>query len=75
MHEHIAQVSKTADTGSVLNKLMMNVASFPFITYTFDTIWSVALKLSSHSVPNKPSSLSESDSELRSGQRMSIIAS
>ena len=75
MHEHIAPVSKSADTGSLLNNLVMNVASFPFITCTFDTIWSVALKLSSHSVPNKLSSSSEPDSESRSGDRMSIIAS
>ena len=53
MHEQVASVSNSADTGSVLNNLMMNVASFPFIACTFDTIWSVAPKLSSHSVPNK----------------------
>ena len=52
---------KSADTGSVLNNLMMNVASFPFITCMFDTIWKVALKLPSHSVPNKLSSSSEPD--------------
>ena len=75
MHEHIAPVSKSADTGSVLNNLMMNVSSFPFLTFTFDTICAMALKLSSHSVPNKLLSLSESDSESRSGHRMSIIAS
>ena len=75
MHEHVPQVSESADTGSVLNNLMMNVASFPFNTCMFDTIWSKVLRLSSHSVPNKLSSTSESDSELRSGQRMSIIAS
>ena len=63
MHEHVAPVSKSADTGSVLNNLMMKVASFPFITCTFDTTWSVATKLSSHSVPNKLSSSSQSDSE------------
>ena len=67
MHEHIVPVSKSPDTGSVLNNLT--------ITWTFDTIWSVALKMSSHSVPNKLSSLSESDSELRFGHRMSIITS
>ena len=75
MLEHFAPVSKSADTGSVLNNLTMSVASFPFITCTFDTIWSVALKLSSHSVPNQLSSLSEPDLKLRSGHRMSIIAS
>ena len=75
MQEHIAPVSKSADTGSVLNNLTMNVASFPFIACIFDTIWSVALKLSSHSAPNKLSSSSESDLELRYGHRMSIIAS
>ena len=75
MHENTAPVSKSADTGSVLNNLTMNVASFPFIACTFDTIWSVALKLFSHSVPNRLSSSSEADSELRSGHRMSIIAS
>ena len=58
MHEHVAPVSKSADTGSVLNNLMRNVSRFSFITCTFDTIWSVACKLSSHSVPNKLSSLS-----------------
>ena len=72
MHEHVALVSKGAATGSVLNNLMMNAASFPFITCTFDTIWSVALKLSCHSVKNK---LLSFDSESRSGHRMSIIAS
>ena len=75
MHEHVAPVSKSADTGSVLNKLMMNVASFHFIAGMFDTIWSEVLRLSGHSVPNKLSSSSESDSELRSGHKMSIIAS
>ena len=30
MHKHIAPVSKSADTGSVLNDLMINEASFPF---------------------------------------------
>ena len=71
MYEHIALVSNGADTGSVSNKLTMNVASFPFIDCTFDTTWSVAPKFSSHSVPNKLSSLSESESELRSVHRMS----
>ena len=75
MHEHVAPVSNNADTGSMLNNLMMNVASFPFIDRTFDTIWSVAPEVSSHSVPNKLSFLSESESKLRSGHRMSIIAS
>ena len=75
MHEHVVPVSKSADTGSVLNNLMMNVVSIPFITCTFDTIWPVAPKLSSYSVPNKLSSSTESDSELRSGHRMCIIAS
>ena len=75
MHEPVAHVSNSADTGSVLNNLMMNVASFPFITYKFDTIFSVAPKLSSYSVPNKLSSSSKSESELRSGHRMSITAS
>ena len=70
----LLQCQKT-DTGSMLNNLTMNMASFPFITCTFDTIWSVSLKLSSQSVPSKLSFLSESDSELRSGHRMSIIAS
>ena len=60
MHEHISPVSNSADTGSVLNNSMMNVASFPVIAYTFDTIWSVAPKLFSPSEPNKQSSLSES---------------
>ena len=60
MHEHIAPVSKSADTGYVLNDLMMNVASLPFIACTFDFIWSVAPKLSSHSVPTKLSFSSES---------------
>ena len=75
MHEHVAPVSKCADTGSVLNNLMMKVASFPFIACMFDTIWSVVPMLSSHSVPNKLSSSSESDSESRSRHRMSIIVS
>ena len=38
MHGHIDPVSNHADTGSVLNNLAMNVASFPFIPCTFDTI-------------------------------------
>ena len=63
MHEHVAQVLEIADTGSALNNLMMKVASFPLITCMFDTIWSVAPKLSSHSIPNKLSSSSESESE------------
>ena len=75
MHEHIAPVLNSADMSSVLNNLMMNVASFPFIDSTFDTIWSVTPKLSSHSVPNKLSSSSESESESRSRHRMSPIAS
>ena len=75
MHEHTAPVSKSTNTGSVLNNLMMHFASFPFIACTFHTIWSVALKLSNHSIPNRLSSSFESDSELRSGYRMSIIAS
>ena len=75
MHEQVAPVSNSADTDSVLNNLMMNVASFPFITCMFHTIWSVASKLSGHSVPNKLISLSESETESRSGQRMSITAS
>ena len=75
MHEHIASLSNSADTGSVLNNLMMNVASFPFINYTFDTIWSVVPMVSSHSVPNMLLSLSKSESESRSGHRMSIISS
>ena len=75
MPEHVAPVSNSADTGSVAINLMMNVARFPFIDCTFDTIWSVASTLSSHSIPNKLSSLFESESESRSGHRMSIIAS
>ena len=75
MHEQVAPVSNSADTGSVLNNLTMNVASFPFIACTFDNKWSVTPKLSSHSVPNKLSYLSESESESRSGHRMSIITS
>ena len=75
MHEHVGPVTNSADTGFVLNNLMRYVVSFPFITCTLDTTWSVAPKLSSHSVPNKLSSLSESESEYRSGHRMSIIAS
>ena len=71
----LLQCQNSADTGSVLNNLMMNVASFPFITCMFDIIWSVVPTLSSHSVSNKLSSLSESESELRSGHRMSVIAS
>ena len=43
MHEHIAPVSTSADTGSVLNNLTMKVARFPFIACTFDTILSVVL--------------------------------
>ena len=62
MHEHIAPVSNSADTGSVLNNLMINVASFPFINCMFDTVWSVASVLSSHLVPNKLSSPSDSKS-------------
>ena len=75
MHEHVAPVSQSVDTDTVLNNLMMKVANFPFIACTFDTTWLMAPMLSSHSVPNKLSSLSESDSELMSGHRMSIIAS
>ena len=75
MHEHIAPVSESVVTGSVLNNLTMNVASFPFMTCMFDTIWSVAPKLSSQSVPNKLSYSSESDSEWRCGHRITIIAS
>ena len=61
MHEHIAPVSKSANKVSVLNNLMMNVASFPFTACTFHTFWSEVLKLSSHSVPNRISSSSEFD--------------
>ena len=66
---------KVLTQGSVLNNLTMNVASFPFIACTLDTMWSEALKLSSHSVSNRLSSLSESNSGLKSGHKMSIIAS
>ena len=75
MHEHFAPVSNSADTGSVLYTLMMNAASFPFIACTLDTIWLVAPKLSSHCITNKPSSSSESKSELRPGYIKSIISS
>ena len=73
MHEHIAPVTNSADTSSLLNNLMMKVASIPFMACTFDTILSVGPKLSSHFLPNILSSSSESES--RSGHRMSIIAS
>ena len=75
MHEHIVPVSKSANTGSVLNNLMMSMASFPFIACTLDTVWSEVLRSSSHSVKNKLSSSFEFDSELRSWNRMPLIAS
>ena len=75
MHEEVAPVSKRAETGSVLNNLMMKVANFPFTSCMLDTTWSKILRSSSYSVPNKLSSLSESDSELRSGNRKSEFSS
>ena len=73
MYEHVAPVLNSADMCAVLNNVMMNVASSPVIDCMFDTTWSVAPKLSSQSVPNTLSSLSQSESELRSGHRLSII--
>ena len=75
MHEQVTPVSKNTETGSVLNNLMMKVANFPLTSCTLDIIWSDILRLSSHSVPNKLSSLSESDSELRFGNKKSVLAS
>ena len=54
MHEHIAPVSNSADTGSVLNYLTMRLAFLSSLACL--THYLVATKLSSHSVPNKLSS-------------------
>ena len=75
MHKQVAPVSKTVKTGYVLNNLTRTVANFPFTSCTPGTAWSKILRLSSHSVPNKLSSSSEADSELRSGNRTSEFAS